>query len=184
MGKAISFFIGLFFLGMLFSGMADGNGGVVATKLTQAMGVGDTTIHVSSTNNYLSTDFVYIGDEQILYSGKTSTTFTGCTRGYNNTTATVHTLNAKVYNQEANIVNTALGINISAVTANSGLFGIAQIPIKFFTHALPNMIQMNFAFFQGDMAILGYLFMACSAGFVIALAMGFLWVAAGIIKIF
>ena len=46
-----------------------------------------TTITVSSTTGFDSTGTLFIGNEQITYTGTTSTTFTGCTRGTSSTTA-------------------------------------------------------------------------------------------------
>lgn len=41
----------------------------------------DTTITVKDTTNFTASGVIYIGTERISYSGKTATTFTGCTRG-------------------------------------------------------------------------------------------------------
>jgi len=49
-----------------------------------------TTITVDSTSGYASTGKILIDDEVISYTGITSTTFTGCTRGSSGTTATYH----------------------------------------------------------------------------------------------
>tara|TARA_E500000318_G_scaffold1208_1_gene1574 strand:+ start:1 stop:939 length:939 start_codon:yes stop_codon:yes gene_type:complete len=46
-----------------------------------------TTITVSSTTGFDSTGTLFIGNEQLTYTGTTSTTFTGVTRGANGTTA-------------------------------------------------------------------------------------------------
>jgi hypothetical protein len=46
-----------------------------------------TTITVSSTTGFDSSGTLFIGNEQVTYTGTTSTTFTGATRGANNTTA-------------------------------------------------------------------------------------------------
>ena len=46
-----------------------------------------TTITVSSTTGFDSTGTLFIGNEQLIYTGTTSTTFTGVTRGANSTTA-------------------------------------------------------------------------------------------------
>ena len=46
-----------------------------------------TTITVSSTTGFDSTGTLFIGNEQLTYTGTTSTTFTGVTRGANSTTA-------------------------------------------------------------------------------------------------
>tara|TARA_R100000773_G_scaffold1287_1_gene1965 strand:- start:271 stop:1209 length:939 start_codon:yes stop_codon:yes gene_type:complete len=46
-----------------------------------------TTITVSSTTGFDSSGALFIGNEQVTYTGTTSTTFTGVTRGANDTTA-------------------------------------------------------------------------------------------------
>ena len=46
-----------------------------------------TTITVSSTTGFDSSGTLFIGNEQVTYTGTTSTTFTGVTRGANDTTA-------------------------------------------------------------------------------------------------
>ena len=55
-----------------------------------------TTITVDSTNGFTTSGKLLIDDETISYTGKTSTTFTGCTRGASSTTATHHLDNAVV----------------------------------------------------------------------------------------
>jgi len=50
----------------------------------------DTTITVDSTSGFSDTGTLIIGTEQITYTGTTTTTFTGCTRGANSTTADSH----------------------------------------------------------------------------------------------
>ena len=49
-----------------------------------------TTILVSSTTGFDSSGLLYIGNEQVTYTGTTSTAFTGVTRGANSTTASSH----------------------------------------------------------------------------------------------
>ena len=49
-----------------------------------------TTITVASTTGFDSTGTLFIANEQITYTGTTSTTFTGATRGANSTTAAAH----------------------------------------------------------------------------------------------
>jgi hypothetical protein len=51
---------------------------------------GASTITVSSTHNFPTAGTLYIDGEQVTYSGKTATTFTGCTRGANSTAAASH----------------------------------------------------------------------------------------------
>lgn len=66
------------------------------TLLDGALGSGDTTITVDSTTGFNSSGTIIIEDEQIAYTGITSTTFTGCTRGSGGTTATTHADNTTV----------------------------------------------------------------------------------------
>lgn len=194
MSKLVAFMLLIFLLGITLTGMADSGGGALATSLTANLTDSATTINVVSTENFLSQDYIFIENEQILYASKTATTFEGCTRGANDTDAVPH--NAKknaqgvsvypmAYNSPANIINTALNANISAIAANSGWFAIVTVPVKFFT-SIPNIIASigNSPFLQGDMAIVGWVFLICFAGIMVSIAMGMLWVAANIIKIF
>ena len=48
-----------------------------------------TTITVASTTGFDSSGTIFIANEQVTYTGTTSTTFTGCTRGANSTTAII-----------------------------------------------------------------------------------------------
>lgn len=62
------------------------------TTLTANMtNVSTTPIQVTSTDNFLSAGGLIIGSELITYTGKTSTTFTGITRGVYGSTNVAHT---------------------------------------------------------------------------------------------
>ena len=60
------------------------------TNLDGSLNDSATTITVNSTTGFDSTGTLYIGNEQVTYTGTSSTTFTGCTRGANSTTAASH----------------------------------------------------------------------------------------------
>lgn len=68
----------------------------ITTNLTLALTSGDTTITVTSTTNFPTSGVITIDNEKIDYTGVTSTTFTGCTRGQYNTTAASHLVSAAV----------------------------------------------------------------------------------------
>jgi hypothetical protein len=57
-----------------------------------------TTITVDSTTGFSATGVILIDQELITYTGTSSTTFTGCVRGAQGTTAASHSDNAVVYN--------------------------------------------------------------------------------------
>lgn len=69
------------------------------THLDDATGINasDATLIVDSTTGFASTGYLRIEDEDITYTGKTATTFTGCGRGAYGTTAASHSDNVEVY---------------------------------------------------------------------------------------
>lgn len=67
------------------------------SKLSGAISDVDTTIAVVNTTGFTDTGTLIIGSEQIEYTGLTSTTFTGCTRGVNNTIAAAHVVDTEVH---------------------------------------------------------------------------------------
>jgi len=74
------------------------SGATSATGLTLDGGINDavTTITLDSTDGLSAVGYVKIGTEIISYTGKTSTTLTGCLRGQAGTTAASHADNATV----------------------------------------------------------------------------------------
>ena len=76
--------------------------GIYSSQATTINNVGGisasaTTINVTSTTPFGATGHLYIGSEEITYTGKTATSFTGCTRGANGTTAAIAANGATVY---------------------------------------------------------------------------------------
>ena len=57
-----------------------------------------TTVNVVSTANFPEQGRIKIDNEEILYTGKTATTFTGCTRNVRGTTGVSHTTGTSVHN--------------------------------------------------------------------------------------
>lgn len=66
------------------------------TSLTADPGVGGSTLEVGSTTTFLSSGFVLVESEAVKYTGKTGSTLTGCTRGYNETSAASHAIGTPV----------------------------------------------------------------------------------------
>ena len=71
------------------------------TLLNGAINNSVTTITVDSTTAYAATGTLLIDSELITYTGKTSTTFTGCVRGASGTIAASHADNTIVYDANA-----------------------------------------------------------------------------------
>jgi hypothetical protein len=69
----------------------DSNNSAQTTTLDGAISDSDTTITVNSTSSFPDLNGrITINDEKIRYTSKTETSFTGCTRGIEGTTATSH----------------------------------------------------------------------------------------------
>lgn len=69
-----------------------------ATQLNGSLSVSATTVTVDSTVGFPEQGRLLIDNEQILYTGLTPRTFTGCTRGARDTRAAAHSDNAVVSN--------------------------------------------------------------------------------------
>ena len=68
----------------------------VTTTISSEASAVTETITVSSTAEFTSTGTIVIGTEEITYTGVTSTTFTGATRGASSTTAAIHVVGVTV----------------------------------------------------------------------------------------
>lgn len=162
--------------GILVGVMAGGSG-IVTTYLAENLTATDTTISVVSTEDFLETpveeyqDFIQIESERIWYTGTTNTTFTGCTRGYDDTEATSHDAGHKVYSRRAANINNTLGFDMVALQDQLGWATILAIPFMFFIRTIPEVIKMSTTLLTGDLAILSWFFYAMVAGFVVTLAM-------------
>lgn len=83
--------------GLGWSSFFNGGDGYGSTTLSSAINSSVTTIPVVDTTGFASpTGTIIIDSEQISYTGVTPTSFTGCLRGANQTTAASHLINANV----------------------------------------------------------------------------------------
>ena len=87
--------------------------GTTVTLLNGTINNSVTTVVVTSTTGFSATGTILIDSELITYTAITATTFTGCTRGTNGTTAASHTTGATVYNAST---FTGWGQSISTTT--------------------------------------------------------------------
>jgi len=69
---------------------------ITTNNLNGSLNDSATTITVDSASSFDSTGTIYIENEQVTYTGTSSTTFTGCTRGANSTTAASHSDDVQV----------------------------------------------------------------------------------------
>lgn len=81
------------------------------TKLTANINESVTTLPVIDTSRFRDEGTVIINDEIITYTGKTATSFTGCSRGALNSTETTHRRNNNIFDYNG----TALKFKVQAI---------------------------------------------------------------------
>lgn len=121
MSNWIVFFVGCTMALFILSSFMNGDPGIVTAQLTTALSETSTTVTVSDTTGFLDSDFVIIDNEEICYTTKTLTTFTGLTRGCRDTTPEAHAAGKRVYNDGTGFMNRMVGFNIIQSLANDGL---------------------------------------------------------------
>ena len=171
MNKLIVFFLFLLVSSGILIGIMQGGGGVVDTQLSANVTANATTLQVLDTTDFLEEDWVTVGSERIYYTGKTNTTFTGCTRGYSGTTGKAHVVGAYVYSQKAAALNYALNFDIVAVQDDLGWAAIIAIPLMFFVVTVPHILRIGTQLLTGDLAVIAIYVYVLAAAFVVVLAL-------------
>jgi len=95
----------------------------LATTVNGTVNTGDGSIAVASTTGFPTRGLVSIDTEVVAYTGKTSTTFTGCTRGYDGTVAASHTNGATVAIVPTAAMHNDLAAAIVALETKLGILG-------------------------------------------------------------
>jgi hypothetical protein len=189
MNKLLAGFSFAFIALTIISFMVEGQGGLAATRLTTDLSKTATTAIVASTNGFLAADLIRISDEYILYTGKTSTTFTGLIRGDNNTTAGGYTSGTRVYNRSTSVVNQMLGFNVSEAMSTVGPVDTVKLLKNFFFESLPKIIMWNYSFLEGELytiplAYFKYMLYPLSIGFIITMFTSLISIFFGIARLF
>ena len=92
-----------------------------STTLNGGISNSATTITVVSTTGFSTAGAIFIGAELITYTGKTPTTFTGCTRGAAGSSAASHSTGASVSGAQVAVANTATLLQINTTTLSNGV---------------------------------------------------------------
>ena len=156
MNNLFMFCLFVWLAGNSLSFILEGQTGVGSTILTASLTETSSTIAVHSTQGFLDSDFVLIGTEDICYTGITATTFTGLTRGCNDTATGSHNSGVSVYSESTGFINKALGFNIQEVFSDGGVIGFAKGVYKSVGHALDflrlisRMITWDYAYLEGN----------------------------------
>jgi prepilin-type N-terminal cleavage/methylation domain-containing protein len=98
---------------------------IITTALSGDITDGDTTIQVDDASAFEPSGIIQIEDELIQYAGKAGGSFTGCERGFNDTTAAAHLNNTAVTDTPA--YNVVVDLNADPLY---GDYGIAVIGMR------------------------------------------------------
>jgi prepilin-type N-terminal cleavage/methylation domain-containing protein len=101
--------------------------GIITTNLSGDITSGDTVISVDDASAFDTSGIIQIDDELIQYAGKTGSSFNGCERGFNSTTAADHLNNTPVADTPEYTVPTDLDLNADPFY---GDYGIAIIGMR------------------------------------------------------
>lgn len=91
---------------------------IVSNNLDGGINDAITTVTVDDASSFPSSGYIVIDTEVIKYSGTTGTSFTGCTRGADGTSAAVHTDGTVVYHNWVADHHNALKDEIIAIATN------------------------------------------------------------------
>lgn len=133
----------------------------VSTKLSGDLDPVTTTVNVNATNGFPATGAITIKGEAIAYAAKTSTSFTGCTRGYDSTAKANHYRNdlveASPIADHHNVLKGAIQALESKLGTGSFLpssaVGPSTIPAAYITPAMTNNPYKVRVYHTGALAI-------------------------------
>ena len=178
--KTLVFFVFAFTILTFLSGVMDRREVFLATTLTADISPTDLTIPVASTEGWNSHGLLWIGGEHIRYSSKTDTAFIVASgdRGFDygtlDTEPKAHSAGAIVKAPEADILNTLMGYDVKVISTNAGDLAGLGLLVWNFVRSVPRLIMWDYAFLQGDLALIRILVLyPISIGFIVTFTMVF-----------
>jgi hypothetical protein len=141
----------LFIIGTILSFSVEGEFGIAATSLTTTLDNNDLVVEVADTTGFLTLDFIVIGEENICYTGKTATTFTGVTRGCQDTGAEGHAAGVSVYNEGSNVVNSLIGFNIAEAMSTAGVIRVPFMLATTVPRTFAKIISWDYSYLEGSL---------------------------------
>ena len=175
MNNQFMFVLAIYVFAQMFSMMMEGRTGFAGTVLTADITSTSTTIPVVSTAAFLSSNFIILGDEDILYSSATATTFTVATngRGFNDTDAAAHKEGDTVYDEAPGVLNRLITTQKHEVECAAvdvfcwikGKFKVVGVAGSWIT-AIPQILAFDYSYLDGLGIYIKLMFYVLSAGLV------------------
>jgi hypothetical protein len=92
-----------------------------STTVSSQVGLNDTTINVVSTTGFSTAGALFIEAELVTYTGKTATSFTGCTRGAAGSPNKAHAVGVAVNGAQVATANTSTLLELNTTTSSNGV---------------------------------------------------------------
>lgn len=153
MNKIVISFILTFVILSMVMGIWDGNAGIAVTTALSPLSTVSTIAIVDNTTGFETSGIIIMNNEKMSYASKDVTHFYTLGRGAEGTTASIHAVGEQVYNENAGVVNLALGFNPTAIASANGFFALVLIPWSFFTITLPRSMMWDFSLFQSGLLL-------------------------------
>lgn len=196
MHGTMAFFVFVFIVCQIVV-IAISGGGMAVTALASPADTDDSTLYVESTANFLSASesvpayLKLIGGntEVVYYTGLTSTTVTGVVRGAADPQtgeqyeACEHVTGTKVMTTNMGAIDTFVGYSVGSAQGTTGSIRVMVASGLAILRNMPRMLAWDYPWFRNQTAILRVPLFALSAGFIWALAMAFLQLAQGILRV-
>ena len=146
------------------------------------------TIFVNDVTGFLGADalhpaYLQIDDEIFVYTANPDTVlnkFTSVVRAQTDpqtlqpSVPAAHAIGALVATQgNVKAINTLIGYDITSTGATFGIFDAIKLLGAIFT-TIPTMLTWDFPWFTGQLALIRYVLMAFSGGFILSFVMGFI----------
>jgi len=171
----IVFFIVTFNFLSILCGLAQGYGTPYVTYLTDDISETTTNLPVASTVGFATSDFIWIDDERIAYTGTSATSFNNCTRGAADQNGQggvpkEHKAGTAVYTEGMNALNAMLGFNYASLKLSYGTPIAIILSVFAYIGAIPRFIFWNIGFMEGSgwSLVKIIILYPLSAGFVLA----------------
>jgi len=155
MNNFFMFLLLIFVGGQMLSLFMEGRTGIANTPLLKDITLASTVLDVEDTSGFLSSNFVILGDEDICYTGVTAHSFTGLTRGCNDTDPAIHSAGALVYDEGSGFLNRAVAMQEHEATSEGGFGGWLKGKFRFvgvatsWASMIAQMVAWDYAYLDG-----------------------------------
>lgn len=172
------FFVFAFTASVFLGGVIQGNTGLATTSLASDMTETDTTATVNATQGFGTFGVIIIGNETVCFTGITSTTITGLTRGEDcrsHSKVSTHAVGDRVYSEGPGVINTIIGFDIASAFSDGGFTGLvvgvfkSVVQLPTFVASIARMLMWDAAFLEGPYVYYKYFVLyPLSAGLVLS----------------